>query len=136
MRSIRDLFRYYFVDWHRRVDASWSGEMASGTFALLLVALAIFARKRPLQEDMIPWLVGFSFLAALQLGAAVIGNRRLRGFGAVAAVVTWGLLSAVLYQRNGFSIVHAGPVTMVILSVATCTAYYVSSKPPTKSSTA
>lgn len=135
MRSIRDIFQFYFVDWHRRVDASWCGEMASGTFATLLVLLYVTTRKEPIREEYIPWLIGLSFLAAAQLAGAAIGNRRLRGFASFAALASWVALSFLVWDRAGFIVFHAGPLTMAIVSFANCAAYYVSSKPSTQLST-
>ncbi len=130
MRSIRDIFRHYMVDWHRRVDPAWAVEMISGTLALLSVLLVLLSRRSStIRGEAVLWIVALSVLSVIQIVGAVIGNRNLRAFGCLVGLTVWTMLAITLGLRYGTTIFQAGPITMSIASCAACLAYYVSTQP-------
>lgn len=131
--QVRDLVRYFLVDWNRRVDPVWVVEMMSGTIALLL---ALWMITRPhgkphyhmlVWEITIPamfWFVLITWLGTVQISAAICFGRKARAFGCLSAALVWIFITIVLWIRSGFVALQPFLIGLDIACVAATAAYF------------
>jgi hypothetical protein len=136
VETVINLFRYYFIDWHNRVDAVWGIEMISATCALVMSFWMLFGkagaagRSVTVSIPAVAWFCALVVLCVLQFRSAIWGQRKHRALGCVMASAMWLLLIRVIWIRAGFAFVQAPFIAIEIACLAACMAYYVSPQPP------